>query len=256
MAGKLPYRGGRRGSRTGIFGTTKGLVEKFGTDRVVEMPVAENGLTGIAVGSALLGRRPIMTHQRVDRATRPRADLRHGREEPLRDKWPSPSASYYPHGHRPRLGPGPTALAEPRDAVSYMPGLKVVMPTTPSNTKGMLLAAIQDDNPVIFLEHRWLHYVTGPVKEGFYTLALDGPHVARRGGDVTIVASSYMVLEALRAATALADAGCEAEILDLAVLRPPSTLWGRFGPSARRGVSSFATSGGAHLVRAPRSWRE
>jgi pyruvate dehydrogenase E1 component beta subunit len=101
-----------------------------------------------------------------------------------------------------------------------VPGLKVVMPATPAEFKGLLLGAIADDNPVLMLEHRWLHYVTGEVPEGFYATPIAGPRLAREGTDVTIVASSYMVLEALRAADALADAGWEAEVFDLRVLRP------------------------------------
>jgi acetoin:2,6-dichlorophenolindophenol oxidoreductase subunit beta len=205
----------------GIFGTTKGLAEKFGADRVVEMPVAENGLTGIAVGSALLGRRPIMTHQRVDFALLA-----------LEQIFNTAAKSHYVTNghHRVPLtirmvigrgwGQGPQHSQSLETLFSYVPGLKVVMPTTPAVTKGMLLAAIEDENPVIFLEHRWLHYVTGAVQDGFYTLALEGPQVVRPGRDLTIVASSYMLLEAVRAAEALAEAGCEAEVIDLAVLRP------------------------------------
>lgn len=205
----------------GIFGTTKGLVQKYGPQRVVEMPVAENGLTGVAVGSALMGRRPIMTHQRVDFALLA-----------LEQIFNTAAKSHYVTNghHRVPLtirmvigrgwGQGPQHSQSLETLFSYVPGLKVVMPTTPAATKGLLLASIADDNPVIFLEHRWLHYVTGEVPEGFYTELLDGPRVARAGGDVTIVASSYMVLEALRAATALANVGCEAEVIDLAVLRP------------------------------------
>jgi pyruvate dehydrogenase E1 component beta subunit len=94
------------------------------------------------------------------------------------------------------------------------------MPSTPADFKGMLLASIEDDNPVIFLEHRWLHYVTGDVREGYYTTPLDGPKQVHRGHDVTIVSTSYMTLEAMRAATALARRGCNADVFDLRVLRP------------------------------------
>ncbi len=205
----------------GIFGTTKGLVEKFGTDRVVEMPVAENGLTGIAIGSALMGRRPIMTHQRVDFALLC-----------LEQIFNTAAKSHYvTNGHHKvpltiRMvmgrgwGQGPQHSQNLESLFAYFPGLKVVMPTTPATSKGLLLASIADDNPVIFLEHRWLHYVTGPVPDGFTTMPLDGPRVVRSGRDVTIVATSYMVLEALRAATALAKIGCEAEVIDLCIVRP------------------------------------
>lgn len=205
----------------GIFGTTKGLVEKFGSAKVVEMPVAENGMTGIAIGSALMGRRPIMTHQRVDFALLC-----------LEQLFNTAAKSYYVSNGQHRVpltvrmvigrgwGQGPQHSQSLETLFSYMPGLKVVMPSTPAQFKGLLLASIDDDNPVIFLEHRWLHYVTGAVSEGAQRIALDGPWTARAGKDVTIVATSYMVLEALRAAEALARIGCECEVIDLRILRP------------------------------------
>lgn len=205
----------------GIFGTTKGLVETYGPARVVEMPVAENGLTGIAIGSALMGRRPIMTHQRVDFALLC-----------LEQIFNTAAKSHYVTNghHRVPLtirmvigrgwGQGPQHSQSLETLFAYMPGLKVVMPTTPATSKGLLLGAIADDNPVIFLEHRWLHYVTGPVAEGFVPMPINGPRLVRSGKDVTIVASSYMVLEALRAANALSHIGCEAEVIDLCVIRP------------------------------------
>jgi len=204
-----------------IFGTTKGLVEKYGAARVVEMPVAENGLTGIAIGSALMGQRPIMTHQRVDFALLCLEQLFNT----------AAKTHYVTNGqHRVPLtvrmvigrgwGQGPQHSQSLETLFSYMPGLKVVMPSTPAQFKGLLLASIDDDNPVIFLEHRWLHYVAGPVAEGAHRIALKGSWTVREGTDVTIVATSYMVLEALRAAEALARVGCDCEVIDLRMLRP------------------------------------
>ena len=205
----------------GIFGTTKGLLEKFGPARVMDMPVAENGLTGIAVGSALMGRRPIMTHQRVDFALLCLEQLFNT----------AAKSHYVTNGHHKvpltvRMiigrgwGQGPQHSQCLDTLFAHIPGLKVVMPTTPAQFKGMLLAAIDDDNPVVFLEHRWLHYVTGHVPRKAERVPLDGPRVARQGKDVSIVASSYMLLEALRAADALAPAGVDCEVIDLRVLRP------------------------------------
>ena len=210
----------------GIFGTTKGLVEEFGPDRVVEMPVAENGLTGIAIGSALMGLHPVMTHQRVDFALLCIEQL-----------YNAAAKSSYVTGGRHKVpmtvrmiigrgwGQGPQHSQSLETLFAYMPGLKVVMPSTPQEFKGLLLAAIEDDNPVIFLEHRWLHYVTGAVPTEYYTLPLVGSRVVddgnlQRGTNATIVATSYMVLEALRAASALADVGCPVEVIDVRVLRP------------------------------------
>jgi len=205
----------------GIFGTTKGLLEKFGSQRVMDMPVAENGLTGIAVGSALMGQRPIMTHQRVDFALLCLEQLFNT----------AAKSHYVTNGHH-RVpltvrmiigrgwGQGPQHSQCLDTLFAHIPGLKVVMPTMPADFKGMLLAAIDDDNPVVFLEHRWLHYATGHVPKNAERIALDGPKVVRKGKDVTLVASSFMLLEALRAAEALAHSGYECEVIDLRVLRP------------------------------------
>ncbi len=205
----------------GIFGTTKGLVEAYGPERVVEMPVSENGLTGIAVGTALMGRRPIMTHQRVDFSLLCLEQLFNT----------AAKSHYVTNGaHRVPLtvrlvigrgwGQGPQHSQSLEAIFAHIPGLKVVMPSTPADFKGMLLASIEDDNPVIFIEHRWLHYVTGQVPAGWHVAPLDGPRKVHGGERATIVATSYMTLEALRAATALARRGCAVDVLDLRVLRP------------------------------------
>jgi acetoin:2,6-dichlorophenolindophenol oxidoreductase subunit beta len=207
----------------GIFGTTKGLVEEFGPDRIVEMPVAENGLTGIAIGSALMGQRPVMTHQRVDFALLC-----------LEQLFNTAAKSHYVTGGRHRVpltvrlvigrgwGQGPQHSQSLEALFAHFPGLKVVMPSTPYDFKGMLTAAIDDDNPVIVLEHRWLHYVTGAVPSERYSIPLSGPRLVREGGRATIVATSYMVLEAMRAAAALEHVGCPVDVVDLRVLRPLS----------------------------------
>jgi len=207
-----------------IFGTTKGLLEKFGAARVIEQPVAENGLTGIAIGSALMNRRPIMTHQRVDFALLA-----------LEQLFNTAAKSHYVSNghHRVPLtvrmiigrgwGQGPQHSQALEALFAYIPGLKVVMPSTPSEFKGLFLAAVKDDNPVMFLEHRWLHYVKGHVPTGSYAIPLTGPRVARSGGRATVVATSYMVLEALKAADALERIGCPIDVIDLRVLRPLNT---------------------------------
>lgn len=205
----------------GIFGTTKGLVDVYGPERVVEMPVAENGLTGIAIGSALMGRRPIMTHQRIDFALLCLEQLFNT----------AAKSHYVTNGaHRVPLtvrmvigrgwGQGPQHSQSLEAMFAAIPGLKVVMPSTPADFKGMLLASIEDDNPVIFIEHRWLHYVSGDVPTGWQVTPLDGPKKIHSGDRATIVSTSYMTLEALRAATALARRGCATDLFDLRVLRP------------------------------------
>lgn len=204
-----------------IFGTTAGLTERYGRDRVMEMPIAENGFTGVAIGAALLGRRPLIIHQRVDFALLALEQLVNN----------AAKTRYVSNGrHRVPLvvrmivgrgwGQGP-AHSQSLDALFAMiPGLKLVMPTTAREAKGQLIAAIEDDDPVMMIEHRWVHYATGHVPEGYYTVPLDGPRRVREGGDVTIVATSYMLLEALRAADTLAQAGVQADVIDMAVPRP------------------------------------
>jgi pyruvate dehydrogenase E1 component beta subunit len=117
-------------------------------------------------------------------------------------------------------GQGPQHSQNLHAWFAHIPGLKVVMPATVHDAKGMMIAAIEDDNPVIFIDHRWLHHVKGHVPEGHYTVPLGPARVAREGNDVTIVAFSYMVLEAMEAASKLAVVGIDAEVIDFPCLRP------------------------------------
>lgn len=204
-----------------IFGTTTGLKERYGAERVFETPIAENGFTGVAIGAALMGRRPLIIHQRVDFSLLSVEQIFNN----------AAKTCYVTEGrHRVPLvirmivgrgwGQGPAHSQSLEGLFAMVPGLKVVMPTTACEAKGQLIAALEDDNPVIMIEHRWVHYATGVVPEGYYTTPLDGPRRVREGEDVTIVATSYMLLEALRAAETLERAGIRAEVIDMAVLRP------------------------------------
>lgn len=201
---------------TGIFGTTTGLVEKYGTERVIETPSAENGFTGVALGAAIMGQRPIVIHMRVDFALLS--------IEPLINqaaKW------HYMYGGKMKApmvvrmiigrgwGQGPQHSQALHSWFAHVPGLKVVMPTTPYDAKGMMIAAVEDDAPVVVLEHRWLYGISGDVPEGHYTVPLDKAAVRRTGKDITIVGVSFMVIEALRAADMLAEMGVDAEVIDL-----------------------------------------
>jgi 2-oxoisovalerate dehydrogenase E1 component len=204
-----------------IFGTTAGLVKEFGAQRSLEMPLAENGFTGMAVGAALLGTRPIVIHQRVEFALLALEQLANN----------AAKLHYVSNGqHRVPLvvrlivgrgwGQGPAHSQSLEALFAYLPGLKVVMPSGAADAKRLLLASIADENPVIFIEHRWVHYATGHVPEVMAVEALDGPRRVREGQHVTVVASSYMTLEALQAADALAAHGCEVELIDLRVVSP------------------------------------
>lgn len=209
---------------TGVFGTTKGLQEEFGTHRVFDMPSSENAMTGVALGTAVMGKRPIIVHMRVDFAVLSM--------EPLVNqaaKW------HYMYGGKLKApltvrmiigrgwGQGPQHSQSLQAWFGHVPGLKVVMPTTPHDAKGMLVAAARDDAPVIVLEHRWLYNIAGPVPTDLYEVPLDKAAIVRRGKDITLAATSYMTLESLKAADTLADLGISAEVVDLRSVAPIDT---------------------------------
>ncbi len=207
----------------GIFGTTGGLVDEFGADRVMDVPLSENALTGMIIGAALGGMRPILTHQRVDFALLSMEQIVNQAA-----KW------YYMFdgkgGTVPIVirmvigrgwGQGPQHAQSLNSWFAHIPGLKVVAPASPADAKGMLIASVEDDNPVVFLEHRWLHNMKGPVPTGYHRTPLDKCLLARKGADITVVANSHSVIEAMRVADfASARAGIEMEVLDVRCLNP------------------------------------
>lgn len=207
----------------GIFGTTTDLVKEFGSERVMDAPLSENALTGLVIGAALGGMRPILTHQRVDFALLSLEQIVNQAA-----KW------FYMFDGRGGTvpivirmvigrgwGQGPQHAQSLASWFAHVPGLKVVMPSTPADAKGMLIASVEDDNPVIFLEHRWLHNMRGPVPAGYYREPLEKCRVARKGTDVTVVASSHAFIEAMRVADfAAAHAGIEMEVVDVRCLNP------------------------------------
>lgn len=205
----------------GVFGTTLGLQKKYGPQRVMDMPCSENGMTGIAIGSALVGMRPVMTHQRVDFALLSLEQIINQAA-----KWHYMFAGQMNVPLVIRLvigrgwGQGPQHSQSLESVFAHIPGLKVVMPSTPYDAKGLLISSIEDNNPVIFLEHRWLHSLSGPVPEKMYRVPIGKPKILRKGKDITIVATSYMTIEALRAWQYLKSLGVEAELIDLRTLRP------------------------------------
>ena len=205
----------------GFFGTTTDLQQKFGAERVMDMPCAENGLTGVALGAALNGLRPVINHQRLDFALLAMDPMC---TQAAKWSYMFGGAMKMPVVFRMILGrgwgQGPQHSQCLHSWFAHIPGLKVVMPSTPHDAKGLLIAAIEDDNPVVFLEHRWLHHTKGHVPTGHYTVPIGPARQVRSGKDVTIVALSYMVLEAIDAAEKLARLGIEADVIDLRTLRP------------------------------------
>jgi acetoin:2,6-dichlorophenolindophenol oxidoreductase subunit beta len=205
----------------GAFQVTGDLVERFGTDRVIDMPISELGGAGVAVGAALTGMRPIFEFQFSDFATlameqivNQAAKMRYmlGGEVsvPLVMRFPS--------------GSGTGAAAQHSQSLeawlAHVPGLKVIQPATPHDAKGMLLAALEDPDPVMIFEHKLLYKTKGAVPEGHYTVPIGKAEVRRAGSDVTIVATSLMVHKALDAAAKLHEEGIEAEVIDLRTIRP------------------------------------
>lgn len=205
----------------GIFGTTSGLQERFGPARVFDMPLAENGMTGICIGAAISGMRPVMVHQRIDFALLCMDQLINNAA-----KWRYMFAGQVSVPLVVRLivgrgwGQGPQHAQSLQALFAHVPGLKVVMPSSGYDAKGMLLEAIRDDNPVIFIEHRWLHGISDEVPEAPYTVPLDKAAIRRPGKDATVVAFSFMVVEALLAAKALAELGIDLEVIDARAVRP------------------------------------
>lgn len=205
----------------GIFGTTLNLQNKYGADRVLDTPLAENGMTGIGLGTALLGFRPIMTHQRVEFVLLAMEQIINQAA-----KWCYMNAGKMNVPMVIRLiigrgwGQGPQHSQSLETLFAHIPGLKVVMPATPYDAKGLMIAAVEDNNPVIFIEHRWLHNIFGDVPEGHYSTEIGKARVAKEGKDITIVTHSYMLLEAIRAAEMVEKLGVSAEVIDLRTIRP------------------------------------
>jgi len=207
----------------GIFGSTLGLQAQFGADRVMDMPLAENAMTGVAIGSALTGLRPIITHQRVDFAILALEQIINQAA-----KWHYMFNGRYKVPMVMRMiigrgwGQGPQHSQSLQALFAHISGLKVIMPATPYDAKGMLIAAIEDDNPVVVLEHRWLYHIRDAVPEGYYTIPLGTARLVRqdKNAAVTIAATSYMVLESIAAARLLEQQGIKTEIIDLRTLRP------------------------------------
>ena len=204
-----------------IFGTTAGLAKKFGHSRVFDTPTSENGMTGIGIGAALGGMRTIMTHQRLDFFLLAMDQLVNSAA-----KWHYMFGSQISVPITIRLivgrgwGQGPTHSQNLQAWFAHVPGLKVVMPTTPADAKGLLLSSIFDPNPVVFLEHRWLHQSVGEVEKGDIRVPIGLAKIVRVGKDVTVVAASYLVVEALQAAKVLAEEGIECEVIDLRTISP------------------------------------
>lgn len=205
----------------GAFQVTGDLVEKYGSDRVMDTPISELGGAGVAVGAALTGLKPIFEfqfsdfaalamEQIVNQAAKVRYMLGGSVSVPLVMRFPA--------------GSGTGAAAQHSQSIEawlgHVPGLKVVQPSTPEDVKGMLLAALEDPDPVMIFEHKILYKMKGHVPEGHYTTPIGKAAIRRSGKDLTIVATSLMVHKALAAAETLGPEGIDVEVIDLRTVRP------------------------------------
>jgi pyruvate dehydrogenase E1 component beta subunit len=205
----------------GAFQVTGDLVHRFGEDRVMDTPIAELGAAGVAVGAALAGCRPVFEFQFSDFAALAMEQIVNQAAKirfMLGGKVSVPLVMRFP------AGSGTGAAAQHSQSLeawlAHVPGLKVVQPSTPYDAKGLLLAAIDDPDPVMVFEHKLLYKIKGDVPEDAYRVPIGKALVRREGKDVTIVATSIMVHRALDAAEQLAGEGISAEVIDLRTLRP------------------------------------
>jgi pyruvate/2-oxoglutarate/acetoin dehydrogenase E1 component len=204
-----------------VGNTAQGLLERFGETRVIDTPVSENAVTGAAVGAAIAGMRPVVVH--------PRMDFMFYAFDPIINEaanW------YYMNGGKASvpvviwgiINRGGEQAAQHSQALHSMfaqvPGLKVVMPATPYDAKGLMIAAIRDPNPVVYIDDRLLYRQEGEVPEEIYEVQIGKGNILKEGKDVTVVAVSFMVSEAQKAVAELAAEGIDAELLDLRTVKP------------------------------------
>lgn len=204
--------------------TLEDLDREFGRERLRDSPVSENAVTGMALGAALEGMRPIVFH--------PRMDFMLLAADPLFNQ--AANWSYLFAGQaaaplviRAVINRGGQQGAQHSQALHalfmHAPGLKTVMPATPADAKGLLIAAMEDPNPVLYIDDRWLYGETGPVEEAMIPVPIGQAALRRGGSDITLVGISWMAAQALEAARELASAGIDAEVIDLRSLKPWDT---------------------------------
>lgn len=204
-----------------VGNTCQGLLEKFGPERVIDTPVSENAVTGSAVGAAIAGMRPIVVH--------PRMDFMMYAMDPIINEaanWRymcggTISVPVVIWGIINRGGEQAAQHSQAFQALfAHIPGLKVVMPSTPYDAKGLMIAAIRDDNPILYIDDRWLYNQEEVVPEETYEVAIGKGIVRKKGEDLTLVSSSYMIIESFKAAQELAEEGIDVELIDLRTVKP------------------------------------
>jgi pyruvate dehydrogenase E1 component beta subunit len=204
-----------------IFGTTAGILERFGSERCLDTPLCEEAMTGFGLGAAINGLRPIHCHIRVDfllLAMNQLVNMVSTYSYSTGGKIAVPFVIRAVVGRG--WGQGCQHSKSLHSYFAHIPGLKVVLPTTPRDAKGLLIAAIRDNNPVVFIEHRWLYWAEGEVPEEPFTIPLGQSEVLRKGDALTMVATSWMNIEALKAAEILERHGVSIEIVDPKTIAP------------------------------------
>lgn len=204
-----------------VGNTCRGLLERFGSGRVIDTPVSENAITGAGVGAALAGMRPVIVHPRMD-------FMMYGLDPIINEAanwhYMSGGAASVPVVFWGIINRGGEQAAQHSQALhamfAHIPGLKVVMPSTPCDAKGLMVSAVRDENPVVYIDDRWLYSVEDNVPEDIYSTPIGSAAVRRAGRDITLVAISYAAVETAKAASALEQEGVDAEVLDLRTAKP------------------------------------
>ena len=205
----------------GAFQVTGDLVEKHGPDRVMDTPISELGGAGVAVGAAMTGMKPIFEFQFADFAALAMEQIAN---QAAKARFMLGGSVSVPVVMRFPAGSGTGAAAQHSQSIEawlgHVPGLKVVQPSVPEDAKGLVLAALEDSDPVMIFEHKILYKMKGHVPAGYYTTPIGKAAVRRTGANLTIVATSVMVWRAIEAAETLAAEGIDAEVVDLRSIRP------------------------------------
>ncbi|MEI7989497.1 MAG: alpha-ketoacid dehydrogenase subunit beta [Chloroflexota bacterium] len=205
----------------GAFGVSKGMLEEFGSERVRDTPISEEGIAGAAIGAAMMGMRPIMEIMFMDFVTLTMDQLVN---QAAKMRFMFGGKVSLPFVLRAPAGSGTGAAAQHSQSLESWfistPGIKVVAPSTPYDVKGLLLTSIRDNNPVVFMEHKLLYRTKGHVPQEMYTIPLGKGEIKRSGKDLTIIAYSIMAQRSLEAAEILAKEGFDIEVIDPRCLKP------------------------------------
>ncbi len=205
----------------GCFGVTAGLIDEFGPERVVDTPITESAIVGNALGAAATGLRPVAEIMFMDFVG---VTMDQIYNQAAKMRYMFGGKAKIPMVIRAACGAGGSAAAQHSQSLEawfmHVPGLKVVAPSTAYDAKGLLISSIRDDNPVIFVEHKFIYDLEGEVPEDAYTVPLGKADVKRQGSDVTIIATMAMVHRALEAAEELSKEGISVEVVDPRTLQP------------------------------------